>query len=706
MSNWPNGPRVALLPLVVGALLMAQPVRAWATSAHLLVLRGAADSAARRPQAFGTVGRSAHGRHRAGHLRGIQESLRSESHTTTRRVALSVGFVGSTYHGYQADATVPTVEQALRDACTALEIAPFKRKIKPQHRWSASSRTDARVHAARMVVAAPLLLPEDFTGDRLVHGLNAELPSDIRIHAACLLPSSLEDFDARLHCSHREYTYRIPLAAIRAISPEEMSPAETLRRAQQVCSEFTGAKHFHNFCSPSRVPTLRSYARANWASLPFSKEKLREAEQLGSTIPVFRFNGTEGELECWPQKMVRGCRADIYRCSARLDSTGGAEGGGEAEGGLEAALTIELAGSGFLYNQIRYMMGALMFVGAGILPVEMVALALSSPAALRLPLAPACGLCLRSQGFHFTTQLGRPLGPLGRGGERGVSCDEALLRQVSGDVSSDDDSSNNDGTDGRVWKSQQVRGAREGGEEGQETKRPSPMFEINHRQAVALHGAEILAGPLRAEGEETEGCGGCGGGEGLVVLEASAAASKADGFYSDKVRPEIDDAWRLVLDGREDVARVRRDVQLWRSSFSGTASADGTSLWARSWLRALAGEPPGRSAGKGEGVSSDDDGEEHTRPRGAEGKEGGEEGAGDVVDVLAALERLAGASAERARVNTERERERRRQFVGEMRAGRRSDAPSSSFYFPPGFRASLLAQTDLLPGGLPSCPCL
>jgi len=105
---------------------------------------------------------------------------------------------------------------------------------------------------------------------------------------------------------------------------------------------------------------------------------------------------------------------------------------------------------------------------------------------------------------------------------------------------------------------------------------------------------------------------------------------------------------------------------------------------------------------------SSDGGEEHKR-RDADGAGGGEvgagdgtgggqAGAGDVIEVLAALERLAGASAERARVNVEREREKRRQFVREMRAGRRSDAPSSSFHFPSGFRAALLARTHLLPG--------
>ena len=261
----------------------------------------------------------------------------------TRLVALSVGFVGSQYHGYQAllpplpttppflrciilatvtrnhvraspqaDPSLPTIEQALRNACRAAAVAPFGRKIKPQHRWTASSRTDARVHAARIVITAPLWLPEESTGDRrgregkrgrerdLVEALNGQLPNDIRVHAACVLPPQLapteavdwtereaegeaenetratrgldassaeggpegetratRGLDARMHCSHREYSYMIPLAAIAAISPDmPISTVEALSRAQEVCKLFLGAQHFHNFCSPTRVPQV------------------------------------------------------------------------------------------------------------------------------------------------------------------------------------------------------------------------------------------------------------------------------------------------------------------------------------------------------------------------------------------------------------------------------------------------------------------
>ena len=247
----------------------------------------------------------------------------------TRAVALSVGFVGSRYHGYQADTSFPTIEQCMREACIALQIAPFTRKIKPQHRWTASSRTDARVHASRIVITAPLCVPPDCTEDKLTEDLNAQLPHDIRVHAACFLQPPLapteEDwteggtratrgFDARAHCSHREYTYVMPLSAIAAIAPRSSVAAhEALARAQEVCAMFRGSQDFHNFCSPTRVPQLRSYARAEHESLPFSSRKVRE----GEAVQVLRLRA-DGEFETWPGRMVRGCRTDIYRCDATL----------------------------------------------------------------------------------------------------------------------------------------------------------------------------------------------------------------------------------------------------------------------------------------------------------------------------------------------------------------------------------------------------
>jgi len=60
-------------------------------------------------------------------------------------------------------------------------------------------------------------------------------------------------------------------------------PTEMLTRAKAVCNLFRGAKTFHNFCSPARVPALRLFARKNWKLLPFSSASLREGGQYTHT---------------------------------------------------------------------------------------------------------------------------------------------------------------------------------------------------------------------------------------------------------------------------------------------------------------------------------------------------------------------------------------------------------------------------------------
>ena len=67
----------------------------------------------------------------------------------------------------------------------------------------------------------------------------------------------------------------MPLDAIAAITPDTpVNACEALGRAEEVCTLFRGARNFHNFCSPTRVPQLRDYARRFYTSLPFSCRKV------------------------------------------------------------------------------------------------------------------------------------------------------------------------------------------------------------------------------------------------------------------------------------------------------------------------------------------------------------------------------------------------------------------------------------------------
>ncbi len=109
-------------------------------------------------------------------------------HESYQPYGLQVRFVGSRFHGYQVNPTHPTIEGALQEAVKAAGFAAWKgAHVKGKNAWSASSRTDSRVHAARLLVVAPL----NVTGDerKAKDSLNANLPPDIRVPCELSAPT-------------------------------------------------------------------------------------------------------------------------------------------------------------------------------------------------------------------------------------------------------------------------------------------------------------------------------------------------------------------------------------------------------------------------------------------------------------------------------------------------------------------------------------
>jgi tRNA pseudouridine(38-40) synthase len=122
---------------------------------------------------------------------------------------------------------------------------------------------------------------------------------------------------------------------------------------------------------------------------------------------------------CWPQWVVEGTRKQVYACWAEEE-----EEGGEGIGKGHTHVVVTIRAPSFMYNQIRYMMGAGMGVASGAIPEWLVDLALftgrwagigdhavgsssrlSAPVVL-LPLAPAAGLALIDANFNFSLSSG------------------------------------------------------------------------------------------------------------------------------------------------------------------------------------------------------------------------------------------------------------------------------------------------------------
>lgn len=113
-----------------------------------------------------------------------------------RNIALRLRYDGSAYHGWQRQAGLPTVQQAVETA--AEKICGERVHV------TGCGRTDAGVHALRYCAnfrtdcAIPI--------DRVPLAFNARLPGDIAVVDACQAEG---DFNAVGSCRKKEYIYRI-----------------------------------------------------------------------------------------------------------------------------------------------------------------------------------------------------------------------------------------------------------------------------------------------------------------------------------------------------------------------------------------------------------------------------------------------------------------------------------------------------------------
>ena len=119
----------------------------------------------------------------------------------THRIALTIQYDGSQYHGWQAQAVPGTVQGELE---RSLERLTGQRRP-----VVGSSRTDAGVHATGQVAAVDV--PVRWEATDLEKALNAVLPRDIWIAKARYVAG---DFHPRFHALARTYLYRLGLSPL------------------------------------------------------------------------------------------------------------------------------------------------------------------------------------------------------------------------------------------------------------------------------------------------------------------------------------------------------------------------------------------------------------------------------------------------------------------------------------------------------------
>ena len=195
-----------------------------------------------------------------------------------------------------------------------------------------SGRTDARVHAAGQV--AHLRTECRIPTFNLLRAIGTRLPKDISlIDARDVSPA----FHARRSATSKLYRYRIHAAPSRPVS----------RTAQ---------RYVYHFWNPLNLDRMQAAARHFVGTLDFSAMATKGCERETTVRTVLR--------------------CDLHR---RLDE-----------------IRIDVEGKGFLYNQVRNMVGTLVEVGRGRWEPDHVKEILQSKDRSQAgPTAPARGLCLQ-----------------------------------------------------------------------------------------------------------------------------------------------------------------------------------------------------------------------------------------------------------------------------------------------------------------------
>ena len=119
------------------------------------------------------------------------------------RLALTVEYEGTSYHGFQHQANAKSIQEELEKA-----IARFTGETV---RVKAAGRTDSGVHARGQVVAFDTA--DGHSAETFVRALNYYLPADIAVKRASPVPAA---FDPRRHALSRVYRYTILNSATRS----------------------------------------------------------------------------------------------------------------------------------------------------------------------------------------------------------------------------------------------------------------------------------------------------------------------------------------------------------------------------------------------------------------------------------------------------------------------------------------------------------
>lgn len=175
---------------------------------------------------------------------------------TSTKIALIMEYDGTTYHGFQLQANLPTIQGEIEKALWKL--------TGERSRVMAASRTDTGVHAKEQVVS--FRTKSSLPSPTFIKGLNYYLPGDIAVKAVFRASDS---FNVRRSALSREYNYYILNSLTRSPIRRGFAYLVTgnldIGAMNQACQAIIGKHDFASFatCIESRIKsTIRHIYRA------------------------------------------------------------------------------------------------------------------------------------------------------------------------------------------------------------------------------------------------------------------------------------------------------------------------------------------------------------------------------------------------------------------------------------------------------------
>jgi len=205
---------------------------------------------------------------------------------TTTKIVLIAEYDGTRYHGFQLQATLPTVQWEIEKALWKL--------TGEKTRVMVASRTDAGVHAKGQVVSfrteSPLP-PQTF-----VNGLNYYLSRDVAIKAAYRVDDS---FNVRRDAISREYNYYIlnnlTRSPIREGFTYRVGGHLDIEAMNQACQALIGEHDFISFASSMGIGTKNTVRRIHQAEMEKDGE-LVVFDMVANSFLTHQVRNTVGTL--------------------------------------------------------------------------------------------------------------------------------------------------------------------------------------------------------------------------------------------------------------------------------------------------------------------------------------------------------------------------------------------------------------------------